>query len=91
MIYTPERPISFNQIAAEQTIGGRAYGPAIADQNGYGFAGDIVITSPVKIPDEWIGPARVTVTPDRNPAAVSNQTLLLVSAGALLLALVASR
>lgn len=64
-ILTVEQPKTFNQIAADQTIGGAAYGPAIAQYNGYADPATMLPTgTQIAIPSDWLG---VVVNPQPVP------------------------
>lgn len=85
---------SFNDIAAEQTIGGRSYGLALARYNGFDDP-NTKPQSPITIPDDWIGPGAVLV--GRPPAniptplpASQNNMLLYIGIGLAALAVVAT-
>lgn len=88
---TVEQTGTFFDIGARYTIGGRAYGPALAYYNGYADPETILQPGDViEIPENWLGIA-VTGTTQQAPAQTQPQTdkltlLGLLAVGLLVLA-----
>jgi len=73
MIYYNTNGKTFNQIAADQTIGGSVYGLALARHNAFEDA-NAQAPAQIDIPTDWLGNATTAVLVGRPPETVTQGT-----------------